>query len=349
MEVAVDSTPLLTRRGQIERPLQGRMRVLLLVAAITAALTAAFWLGLVETPQKLSKTPQPVTGEFAFDDAWTHLRVSVFGKSVGDALIIASPGTSNSSHVVFSVSSDKDSAQRDTRVSANLSADGSMLDVVVAFPDAKSPDPKRLHADVRITLPQSILAFDMRGYAPASLVWEATDVALSFDVHTAVGSVEILSPLNTSRIAVVTDVGSIRAQQLVRSHVLSLQSSTGSISLQEADIIGPVFLQSGAGRITGTVRGYTQLDAHVSSGSINLSVYSAVEEAPVALITKTGSVSAQVFGFRGSYHAATKVGAVRVSGNVHRIDRNSGWVGSVDGKGSLIAETVTGSVDLKFL
>ncbi|KAJ3343187.1 hypothetical protein HDU83_005797 [Entophlyctis luteolus] len=342
--MASASDPLLPPHYRVRRSLRARQLLFL------AAMTVVVWLWLAASRQQsVQKAPQPVTGEFAFDGAWTHLRVSVSGSSDGDALIIASPGTSNSSHVVYSVSSDKNVAQRNTRISANLSADGSVLDVVVIFPEAKASHPKRLHADVRITLPQSILAFDMVGDAPASLIWEATDVALSFDVRTAVGSVDIMSPLNTAHVAISAHVGSIHAQQLVRSNSLSLESSTGSILLEEAEIIGPVSLQTASGRIEGTIHGYTRLDAHVLSGSINLSIYSAVEEAPVAMIAKTGSVSAEVFSFRGTYRASTKVGAVRVSGNVHRIDGNSGWVGAVDGMGSLIAETATGSVNLKFL
>ncbi|KAI9330071.1 hypothetical protein BDR26DRAFT_871780, partial [Obelidium mucronatum] len=286
---------------------------------------------------------QPTTGGFEFPASFNHVLVQVEGSDVGDCRVIADMGTSSLAHVVYSIESDRDDAQDETTVTAELRA-ASLL-VKVWFPDI--PKAKRLHSDVRITLPHDLLTFTMEGNA-ASLVWEAGNIREKLNVSLNVGSVRAYSALNTSSIDIETNVGSITTIGTIKTDALSLLAKTGTISLAEASVSGPVLLKSNTGSINGVIRNYDSLSANVKTGTIHVSLYPGVEEAGTLLKSKTGSVNANVYGFIGSYKAKTDTGSVKVTGNIHKTGANTGWVGSRDGTGTLDASTRSGSVDLAF-
>ncbi|KAJ3016738.1 UNVERIFIED_CONTAM: hypothetical protein HDU68_012069 [Siphonaria sp. JEL0065] len=287
---------------------------------------------------------QPTTGGFEFQSSFSHLTVEVEGSDVGDCRVIVDLGTSALSHVVFSIESDRDDAQDETTVTAELKNQDT-LSVKVWFPDIKKA--KRLHSDVRITIPHQLLSFFMNGNA-ASLVWEAGNIQDKLDVTLNVGSARFYSPLNTSSITAETNVGSFTATNTIHSNELTVDANTGSVSLTEAIVSGPVQIKSNTGSIIGAIRAYQSLSASVKTGTVHLSLYPGVEGAQADLKSKTGSVNADVYGFVGNYKAKTNTGSVKVSGNIHKTGANTGWVGSKDGLGLLEAATKSGSVDLTF-
>ncbi|KAJ3135362.1 hypothetical protein HK100_002853 [Physocladia obscura] len=305
----------------------------------------------------LKEEPQPETGAFTLPASYTRLVVLVSGSSVGDAAVTVDVGTSDESHLVFATGSDKKSAQKATKVFPVLSADNTTLSVHIVFPAFKNKKqnkhvPKTLHTDIRITLPQSLVFFEMASapHAAASLVWNGPDVALSFSVVVNVGTIRTYSPLNSAAIAISTAVGSILAFSAVHTNLLDLRVDAGEISLSEnAYVAGAAHLHTNGGSITGSLRQFTSLDASVHSGSVALSLHPGIDEVIIKVKAKTGSISLDSYGFVGAYSARTEIGTVKVGGrNVHRVTGNTGWNGSPGGKGIIEASTNSGSVDLEF-
>ncbi|KAJ3118721.1 hypothetical protein HK100_000557, partial [Physocladia obscura] len=298
--------------------------------------------------QYLKEEPQPETGAFTLPASYSRLVVLVSGSSVGDAAVTVDVGTTNESHVVFATSSDRKSAQKLTKVFPVLSADNTTLSVHVVFPAFKKKKqqkqlPKTLHTDLRITLPQSLVFFEMASAprAAASLLWNGPDVALSFSVVVNVGSIRTHSPLNSAAIAISTAVGSISAFNAVHANLLDLRADAGGISLSEnAYVAGAAHLHTNTGSITGSLHEFTSLDVSVHSGSVALSLYPGISDAIAKVWAKTGSISLDSYGFIGTYSARTEIGAVKVGGsNVHRLTGNTGWVGSPEGQGIVEAST----------
>ncbi|KAJ3071811.1 hypothetical protein HDU98_004744 [Podochytrium sp. JEL0797] len=289
---------------------------------------------------------QPTTGGFEFASGFTLVAVGCEGSAAGDARIIVDQGTTDQAHVVFSIESDVAKAQDETQITAILSEDGESLSVRIWFPDY--PKAKRLHADVRITLPHAIDQFVMLGNV-ASLIWQSTNVISNFNVILNIGSVRIYTPLDTTAIKMYTAVGSITAINSIRSMSLDLEADIGSIQIYDGIVNGYVNLRTDTGGITGVFHSYSVLNANVETGTIDVTLSPGVEDSETVLQSNTGSVDADVFGFVGNYVAKTKTGSVRISGNTHRTSANTGWVGSKDGLGTLDAQTKSGAVDLSFL
>ncbi|ORY39310.1 hypothetical protein BCR33DRAFT_720144 [Rhizoclosmatium globosum] len=312
-----------------------RWRCLRWLSCLVTLMSLCLVVQLTLMPSSLLKhgDRQPRTGGFEFSSPFEKLVVVVDGSDVGDCQIVVDLGTSERSHVVFSVDSDRDDAQDGTIVEASLfnNTGTPTLTAHVWFPNIKKA--KRLHADLRLTLPFSLDTVEVRGNA-ASLVWQSGNIQSSLSVVLEVGSVRTYTPLDTNIINIYTGVGSITSVAPITTSHLSLETDTGSITLASATVKGSADLTSTTGSINGQLHSYSALDASLETGTLNLVLYPGTADSSTKLKSKTGS---------------TTTGSVKVSGaDVHKTGPNSGWVGSKTGLAVLKGQTKSGSVDLAF-
>ncbi|KAJ3243362.1 hypothetical protein HDU78_000558 [Chytriomyces hyalinus] len=324
--------------------------------------------------------PQPISGAFQFASTFSRVRVFSVG-AAGDAKLTVSLGTSEHAHVAFAIQAEKgnEAAQKETKVLASLNQGASELNIQILLPPSSNG---MLHAEVRVTLPQSLEEFLMHGNH-ASLHWEGPNVQSNFTVSLNTGSVKIFTPLDVSgpsssssaRSAVIskgsfaatTAAGSISLLETlnvgagdvdlltysgsidvvhVRALNLKAHAKIGKVSVQDALIDhGNVDLESNNGNIAGVFSGYSSFILRANTGSAAVSLYPGIGDTQNFLTCYTGAIDAAVYEFKGKYSASTQMGSVQVSGNeVHKINGTAGWVADSDSKGVFDAETRIGNV-----
>ncbi|KAJ3067384.1 hypothetical protein HDU98_009383 [Podochytrium sp. JEL0797] len=385
--VAIETSPLLTHQKTHR---SHRTLVLLLVAAIVflVPLRPIILNFSVTKPQRPF---EPIAGAFAFAPSdYSNVVITVkhvtpdvsSSKTLLSANLMVDSGSSETSHVAFTISSSTEPFQIASNVSAHI--ENHVLTITLYFNDEAAStsfwalSAKKnpwLHISARITLPQpTIESFVFSSPSPsidASLSWETgTQVATNFYAYTGShhGGTITLSPpapLSARLLHVSTHKADIISTVPLSSEHLTISSHDGSIATDKlhASTRAKVMC-TGSGLIRGKVHATPELQVWTNHGNVELEV-DHVETGDKNHWTRVKSVSGhvgvQLVGFEGAYVAESEEGAVKVveGGSRGKEAGNSGvaaggagkvgWVGRKEGKGKVEVNSQKGNVRLTFL
>ncbi|KAJ3065242.1 hypothetical protein HDU98_011383 [Podochytrium sp. JEL0797] len=378
--IAIETSPLLANH-KIHRS----HRTLVLVLAVVAAIV--YFVPLRPIPTNLNfavtKPPrpfEPIAGAFAFPPSeYSHVSVAVervtpdSTKTFLSAVLMVDTGSSDTSHVAFTISSSHELFQISSNVSGHI--ENRVLTITLRLNDQDSTavtanaqkDPW-IRVAARITLPQPTLdSFHFESNSPtidASLSWETdTRVGTTFYASTAShsgGAITISppTPLSPRLFHISTHKADIVSTTALLTQHLILSTHDGSIATDKlhASVRANVVC-SGSGSIHAKVHATPELEVSTSHGGVQLKV-DHVELGDKDHWTRVesveGHVGVKLVGFAGAFVAGSEEGIVKVVDGGSRGEAAGGggkvgWVGRKEGKGKVEVNSKKGNVHLTFL
>ncbi|KAI9348705.1 hypothetical protein BDR26DRAFT_710079 [Obelidium mucronatum] len=392
MDKECEAQPLLRPRQPSNK---ARQTKILSVVLLLILLTFVTWrsgatpVSVVASSKPSKDSHQPIAGSFEFHPSlYKHITVLVELKNENtntatalqkaklpqvSTLLMVDPGTSQTSHAAYEISSSHESAQIESAITAAVDLNG-VLTIRLILDDSsasfsqysrRKPPPRPgktpwLHASIRLTLPQETIAsfhfLSQSERIESSLVWEAeTKVEDSFMVQSLGTHSSVDKKVAAPSIKIKSDTYSNSFVVVVAGH-LGIQVDAATAGTQ-------ALLKSQKGDIVATVSGKPNVNAETDSGVIQLKLDHNTWNSGIQMEnhrhettakSQMGHVKCTVLGFKGKFAAQTEEGVVEVSlakkkGEVIKFNSTAGWIGGENGKGLFEAVSKKGNVALLFL